>query len=95
MQVYTCTIWGGLYGDSPETSTPKRHVLYSNDEDLLKRLEQAAGHATREQLSAMTGGSLVGKYERPDGTSGFSGNAAMKSSQFLVCFFCFSEICDN
>lgn len=50
MQVYTCTIWGGLYGDSPETSTPKRRVLYSNDEDLLKRLEQAAGHATPETL---------------------------------------------
>lgn len=80
-QVFVCTIWGGLYADSPENATPKRHVLYSNDEELLLRLQAAAGSATRDQLDALHGPSLVTKYERPDGSMSFSGNDAMQSSQ--------------
>ena len=74
-------IWGGLYADDPQSCTPKPHVLYSNDEDLLKRLRIAAGSATRQQLAAMQGPSLVDKHQRPDGSMGFSGNAAMTASQ--------------
>lgn len=95
VQVFVCTIWGGLYADSPENATPKRHVLYSNDEDLLLRLQAAAGSATRDQLDALHGPSLVTKYERPDGSMVFSGNDAMQSSQLpawihsLLDFFFF------
>lgn len=82
-QVYTCSIWGGLYATDIEKATPKRHILFSNDEELLKRLQAAAGHSTKERLSSMQGTALVTKTERDDGSSFFSGSAAMKSSQFL------------
>ena len=86
-QVYTCSIWGGLYATDNEKATPKRHILFSNDEELLKRLQAAAGHASKAQLQAMQGPSLVCQHVQPDGTRTFSGSAAMKSSQFLGCTY--------
>lgn len=76
-----CTIWGGLYADSPQLATPKPHIFYSNDEELLKRLQIAAGSASKQQLDAMQGPRLVEKYQKADGSMGFSGNAAMTASQ--------------
>ena len=84
LQVYTCSIWGGLYATDNQKATPKRHILFSNDEELMKRLQAAAGHASKAQLQSMQGTALTCQYDRPDGTIGFSGSAAMKASQFLA-----------
>ena len=87
-EVYRIEIWGGLYCLEPGTARPKRHILWSNDETLLKRIRDLVGHATREQLQAMGGEVLVVPYTKNDGTTGFSGNGeTMKQSQSLGCKF--------
>ncbi len=56
-------IWGGAYADSKADATPKRHWLYSNDEQLVRRLCLASGVLTKEEL-AQFGGSPTMKKER-------------------------------
>lgn len=82
--VYFCQIWAGAYAEVKPEASSKRTNLWSNDEEMLVRLEGASGHLTRSQLDEF-GRSLVSKRAKTDGTVGFSGNSAMKESQLLFC----------
>lgn len=83
---FSGAIWGGSYAESFVNASPKRHQLWSNDEQLLQELEVAAGHLSKETLS-LFGQTLVIKKQNLDGTSSFSGNKEqLKASQFPVCF---------
>ena len=79
--VYWTGIWGGLFASDVANATPKRHWLWSNDETLLQRLSQAAGKMSGECRKNMQGEALVTKYQKKDGSAGFSGSERMKSSQ--------------
>ena len=82
--LYQASIWGGTYCQDATRSTPKRHVLYSQDYHLLSRLQAAAGYLSAERLAELRGPSLVKKQKRADGTYSWSGNKAeMKESQNL------------
>ena len=61
-------------------ASPKRHQLWSNDEQLLQELEVAAGHLSKETL-ALFGQTLVMKKRKLDGASSFSGNKLSSSTQ--------------
>ena len=83
-QVHSCGIWGGAYGDAGRC-TPKRHAMWSNDRELVKRLHIASGHLSREQLDLFGGPPLTKKYRKPDGTAGYSGTPRLKQSQLHRC----------
>ena len=73
IQIFKCGIWGGLYASDRSQATPKRHVLYSNDEKLLRELSMAAGHMTKEDMSSFTGDPLVKRQKREGGGESWSG----------------------
>jgi len=83
LPIFQTRIWGGAYAADTSAATPKRHVLYSNDANLLSRLSTAAGHLTGEELSALSGEKLVRKRKRDDGTETWTGNKdTMTKSQY-------------
>ena len=80
--IWKGSIWGGSYADSYEEATPKRHVLYSNDRNLLNELTIAAGHLRGEQLRAFSGEPLTKRKKDAEGQEKWSGNGqALKESQ--------------
>ena len=82
--VYFCQIWSGAYADNKSDASSKPTFLWSNDEELLVRIQAVSGHLSRSVLESF-GRSLVNKRQKTDGSSTFSGNALMKSSQYLSC----------
>ena len=78
---YETSIWGGKYADNPQTSTPKRHSLFSVDKCLLQKLSDYAGTMTAEELQAFET-TLVKRRRKDDGSYSWSGNENMKQSQF-------------
>ena len=79
--IFQMTIWGGAYATDPRVATPKRHILYSNDERLLRELGTAAGHLSREQLDAF-GGQIVKRQKTKAGGDSWTGlKDAMSKSQ--------------
>ena len=71
--IFTLGIWGGAYATNRSTTTPKRHWLWSNDEQLLSELGLAAGHLTAADLSSMEGDPLVKRRKKEDGSTSWSG----------------------
>lgn len=93
--IFKTGIWGGSYATDKEKATPKRHELYSNDERLLRELNAAAGHLSKEELQSF-GGQLVKRQKRDDGREAWTGlKGAMTDSQrgpqkcfLLACVRC-------
>ena len=78
---FTVNIWGGLCAEDPADASAKPHRLWSNDEQVLKEIQIAAGSITKPQLEAF-GKRLVQKRKREDGSMGFTGvKSDLKASQ--------------
>lgn len=71
--IFKCGIWGGLYALDRSEASPKRHVLYSNDEKLLHELTLAAGHMTKEDMASFDGPALVKRQKREGGGESWTG----------------------
>lgn len=75
-QVYRIGMWGGKYSENRADCTPKRHIMISNDVQLLRELNLAAGNFDRGEMAQFTGEPLVKRTRREDGTEYWSGNGA-------------------
>ena len=90
IQIFKCEMWCGLYASDRSQATPKRHVLYSNDEKLLRELSMAAGHMTKEDMSSFTGDPLVKRQKREGGGESWSGvpgvmtNSQLRPRSYLL-----------
>ena len=71
--IFKCGIWGGLYALDRSEASPKRHVLYSNDEKLLHELTLAASHMTKEDMASFDGPALVKRQKREGGGESWTG----------------------
>ena len=89
--IFFCQIWSGAYAEDKAQASSKPTFLWSNDEELLVRIQAVSGHLSRSALESF-GRTLVNKRQRTDGSSSFSGNALMKVSQYLSCM-CVQFVC--
>lgn len=87
-RVWTQGIWGGAYAWDKGEATPKRHTLWSNDLRLLRELQLAAGHMSRQELDQFQGDPLVKRVRRDDGTYAWTGiKDRLSKSQLGPQFF--------
>lgn len=73
-QIFQTTFRGGAYSADRSTSTPKRHICYSNDRRLLQELSQAAGHLSRDDLQEFSGQATTKRRRKEDGSVSWTGN---------------------
>ena len=79
MQVYTATFYMGNFG----AATPKRHKLWSNDEELLNKIAYRAGYMSRQIQGSFTT-KTTHKYVDKRGVKRCVGiKQALKNSQNL------------
>lgn len=90
--VFKCGIWGGLYALDRSEASPKRHVLYSNDEKLLHELTLAAGHMTKEDMASFDGPALVKRQKREDGGESWTGVPGVLTKSQLGAYGAASSI---
>lgn len=83
--VWQSSFWGGNYATPLEkaTCTPRRHTIWSNDQDLLTAIHARASYMSKEDMEKF-GGQCVNRKRKADGSGEyFSGNKSMKQSQNL------------
>lgn len=73
-RIYKQGVWGGAWADDRSQTTPKRHILYSNDIKLLRELGLAAASLKKEDLNKMCGEPLTKKIKKADGTTAWTGD---------------------
>ena len=88
LQVWSISLWHGLYYFFKET--PKRQRLWSNDEELLKRIVAVSGKLPLgSSMRSFQGEPLTKRRKLPDGTVQWSGKqGVLKASQNLTCTSC-------
>ena len=70
-----------------ESSTAKRHVIWSNDERFISRIVEAGGYLSLEQKKALAGQALcTNKVDPRTGRKTFTGiKKRVKASQTFAC----------
>lgn len=96
-RIYKQGVWGGAWADDTATTTPKRHLLFSNDIQLLRELGLAAAHLSKDELNNMCGEPLTKKTKRADGSTAWTGDkqrlsASQWGSQFGLMFVLGSSV---
>ena len=79
-EVFSGRFYMGIFA----ANTPKRHVLYSNDEELLNQILAKAGYMSREAQQQCPGATTI-KYVDKRGVKRCTGiKQALRDSQRLV-----------
>lgn len=73
-RIYKQGIWGGAWADDRSKTTPKRHILFSNDIRLLRELGIASAHLSKEELNNMCGEPLTKRSKKADGSTSWTGD---------------------
>lgn len=88
-------IWGGAWADDKTKTTPKRHLLFSNDLRLLRELGIASARLSKEELNSMCGEPLTKRTKHADGSTSWTGDKEkLRASQWgpqLICCHMFSS----
>lgn len=96
-RIYKQGVWGGAWADDRSRTTPKRHILYSNDIQLLRELGLAGASLSKEDLNKMRGEPLAKKTKKADGSTAWTGDKQrLSASQWgpqLACVFGWSNCC--
>lgn len=73
-RIYKQGVWGGAWADDKSKTTPKRHILFSNDVQLLRELGLAGACLSKEALNKMCGEPLPKKIKKADGSTAWTGD---------------------
>ena len=73
-RIFKQGVWGGAWADDRSKTTPKRHILFSNDIRLLREFVLAGASLSKEELNRMCGEPLTKKSKKADGSTAWTGD---------------------